>query len=642
LILDERAGKALYAAAFVVVLPAALVLWAALSRSQVALPVPATPALGYVLSVAGVALLTAGIASILRYGKGLPMNAFPPEEFVRQGAYALFAHPIYVGFGLLCFGAAAVERSPSGFWLVAPAAVAGSAALVLGYERLDLARRFGGLTHRPLFSLPPSNDARPRFSGRLAVWTLVFLPWLAVYESLAALPPAQGAFSLYLPLERGWPVVAWTEAIYAATYVFVALAPFAAKRSRDLRDFAASAWLATGVCALCWVVLPFVASPRPFAAEGPFGRLLVFERAHDVAANAFPSFHVAAAFLAARAFASRWPRAGAFFFGFAGAIAASCVTTGMHAVADVAAGAVLYFGVSRRQTVWEWLRRGAEKVANSWREWRLGPVRVINYAFYAGISGALAVAGVATLLGSSFLPAALAVAGVGVLFAALGAQWIEGSQKLLRPYGYFGAVAGVIGASVLFSLLFGTDVWLLVAAFCAMAPWIVAVGRLRCLVQGCCHGSLADDGIGIRYTHPMSRVSRLAGMAGVPMHPTQLYSILWNAAIGLLLVRFWLSGAPISLITGVYFVLAGLGRFVEEAYRGEPQTPITRGLRLYQWLAIASIAGGAIATTVTTRPAPSPSPSLEALAAGVLFGFVAAAAYGMDFPRSGARFARLT
>ena len=45
----------------------------------------------------------------------------------------------------------------------------------------------------------------------------------------------------------------------------------------------------------------------------------------------------------------------------------------------------------------------------------------------------------------------------------------------------------------------------------------------------------------------------------------------------------------------------GLGRFVEEAYRGEVQTPFLFGLRLYQWMAILSIVLGAICTTIKNR-----------------------------------------
>ena len=76
---------------------------------------------------------------------------------------------------------------------------------------------------------------------------------------------------------------------------------------------------------------------------------------------------------------------------------------------------------------------------------------------------------------------------------------------------------------------FGTSIWSLLAAYAVAGPWVQACGRLRCLVQGCCHGCESSEFVGIRYSHPRSRVVRLAHLVGVPIHPTPLYSILANA-----------------------------------------------------------------------------------------------------------------
>jgi prolipoprotein diacylglyceryltransferase len=75
-------------------------------------------------------------------------------------------------------------------------------------------------------------------------------------------------------------------------------------------------------------------------------------------------------------------------------------------------------------------------------------------------------------------------------------------------------------------------------------------------------------------------VCRLSPLGGVPAHPTPLYSILWNVVIALAVGRLWSLRAPLGFIAGVYLLLGGVGRFVEEAYRGEPQTPVHAGLRL--------------------------------------------------------------
>ena len=151
-------GQLLYAVTFCLLLPALLGVWASGAAKNISLPVPVSAAVGALLTATGAALSFWGMASIVRWGEGLPMNVYPPACYVRRGAYGFLRHPIYVGFALACFGVAALTRSSAGFWLVAPAAALGCTALVLGYERLDLRRRFGAALHRPWLSLPPDRD----------------------------------------------------------------------------------------------------------------------------------------------------------------------------------------------------------------------------------------------------------------------------------------------------------------------------------------------------------------------------------------------------------------------------------------------------------------------------------------------------
>src|SRR5205085_4940737 len=171
---------------------------------------------------------------------------------------------------------------------------------------------------------------------------------------------------------------------------------------------------------------------------------------------------------------------------------------------------------------------------------------------------------------------------------------------------------------------------------------VQAFGRCRCLVQGCCHGRITDDETGIRYRHERSRVTRLSAIAAHPLHATQLYSIVCNGVAFVLLIRLWIAGAPLQCIAGTAFVLTGLGRFVEEHFRGEPQTRIVAGMRIYQWLAIASVIAGAIMMAAGNTPAPPPV-ALDAYAwtIALIVGVFTYIAYGVDFPRLNTRFARL-
>ncbi len=191
--------------------------------------------------------------------------------------------------------------------------------------------------------------------------------------------------------------------------------------------------------------------------------------------------------------------------------------------------------------------------------------------------------------------------------------------------------------------LIHVNLWVVFAAICVAAPWIQGLGRLRCLVQGCCHGHATKSVPGIRYTHPRSRVCRLAHLTGVAVHATQLYSILCNAVVGLALLRLFQLHSSATLICGVYLLLSGAGRFVEEAYRGEPQTLTLYGLRLYQWIAILTAVAGA-AITCVHGPALPPSFTFRGSAIWVALGCSAMAWFvtGVDFPESSRRFARLT
>jgi prolipoprotein diacylglyceryltransferase len=240
---------------------------------------------------------------------------------------------------------------------------------------------------------------------------------------------------------------------------------------------------------------------------------------------------------------------------------------------------------------------------------------------------------------------ALLTAGVflcSIVGAALWAQWVEGSPALLRPMGFYGGVLGAALGGAL-ALILHVDLWVAFAAICVAAPWIQGIGRLRCLVQGCCHGHAAESVAGIRYTHPRTRVCRLSEFSGIPIHATQVYSILWNGLIAAALLRLVQLQLPSTLICGSYMILSGAARFVEEAYRGEPQTMNVFGLRFYQWIAVLTVVVGAVFTSIQGSPLPSASGvrlSSILLAAGC--GVVAWFVTGVDFPESTRRFARLT
>lgn len=636
--------RAVYGAAFVVGVPVLLVVWARRSAPMLPLPAIGHPAAGGVTMMVGLLLLVAGIGGLIRHGKGLPMNAFPPPRFVRQGVFRWLRNPIYIGFGLLVMGASLAVRAPSGLWLITPVTWLAMAALVYGYECHDLRRRFGADALAPtLLSLPRPVDGAPVPLERLATLIWVFVPWLLAYFAVQGLGRPPDAFSTSLPGEAGLPVWPWMEVPYASAYLLVPLTVVAARSRRALRTFAVSGLVGTAVVTLCWLVIPVVAVHRPFEPDSWIARLLAAEQFHSNSVAAFPAFHALWPLLTARAWsAGRGTAARALIRGWAAVVIVSAIGTSHHTVLEVLAGAFLYIPLREPGATWARIRRATERLANSWREWRFGHFRLINHGLYAGAAAftGLLIAGTAAGVGRE--PAAVWV-GVWVLVgAATYAQVLEGSSRLLRPFGWYGGlIGGILG--VLTSPLVGGAVMPLMAAFALAAPWIQILGRLRCLVQGCCHGGPAAETVGIRYGHRRSRVTHLANLANVPIYPTPLFSIAGNLVIGALLIRLRTLAAPDSLLLGVYFMLSGCARFVEESYRGEPQTPLVGGLRIYQWFAVGSLAAGIGCTMFPMAPGVSgfSAPSGALIVWAVLMFVVFAAAMGLDFPGSNRRFSRL-
>ena len=555
---------------------------------------------------------------------------------------------MYLGFGLVVAGASIAAGSATGLWLVTPVAALASAALYFGYERHDLRRRFGpNALARPLLSVPgpESGDEPPATWERIAVYIWVLAPWLLSWLALQALGPAPDAFGTDLSFEASWPVLEQTELLYLSAYVFVPATPLIIRSRRGLREFAWRGAIATTAITLLWLLIPVVSEPRPFEPSTLMGRVLAFEQRHSSGVAAFPAFHVVWPLIAAIAWQEiarlrrqpAWAIAG---WSWAALITVSTLTTGMHTVVDVAAALLLLVPIWKYRETGRLVRLATERLANSWKEWRLGPVRIINHGVFAGAGAGAGLLVSAAVTGPGYEGTLLSI-GIGILAgAALGAQVLEGSPRLLRPFAWYGGLLGGLAAALVSGPRRAGD---LVVALAIAAPWIQILGRMRCIVQGCCHGGEAPNEWGIRYRHRRTRPVVIGGLAGVPLYPTQLWSILANLVIGAILIRLRLLGAAAPLIVGGYLMLAGLARFVEEAYRGEPQTPVWAGLKVYQWLAIGSVLAGIVGTTLpaSRSEAGFTWPTAAAWGAALAAALIAWFAMGVDFPRLDRRFSRL-
>jgi prolipoprotein diacylglyceryltransferase len=174
------------------------------------------------------------------------------------------------------------------------------------------------------------------------------------------------------------------------------------------------------------------------------------------------------------------------------------------------------------------------------------------------------------------------------------------------------------------------------AAIAAAAPLTQAIGRGRCLVQGCCHGGRSIGRYTMKIVNPMSRVSYVAHLTGEPVVATQLFSAVANILAAAVLLRLWFSGARATLVCGLYLIIVGLARFAEEGLRAEPQTPSWGGLSIYQWLCAVMIVCGIAFTLVPSTPlVPAMEVNATSIGLALIVGLFATILMSIDMPDSG-------
>jgi len=644
--LTRIAGQCAYAGLFVVAWPGLLAYCAMrLDASEFRFwPQPFPMAFGVVLAAAGFVIIGISMWALWHKGNGLPMNAFPPPRFVATLTYALFSHPIYVGFTVVVAGVAVLWNSAAGLWFVVPLSAVASAALVLGYEGPDLRRRFGPRVGRPLFALPNAGADAPSLRARLHACLIALGPWVLTYAVFSQMPAPGGAFKeLRMPWEFRLPHPYWAIWVYSAGYAIAPAGVLLAPSYDLLRRCVRSAWAGTAIGFIVMLTMPAKAALLTLDTQGASMWLMQLDRRFDADWLALPSFHIFWSVLAALALFSRGRVFGCVGATFAAGVAISCVLSGSHALVDVVGGCILALLCWNLDAVWKYIVRAGNRLSNSWSAMRIGPVRIISHFIWSCAGAAFGTAVVLYFGGPAILAPSIAVIATGLLCAGAWGYWLEGGTRLSRPFGYYGYLLGSLTMLVVLFWMGVAGTGALVAAFAAGAPVAQALGRLRCIVQGCCHGRTTTAVEGFQVTHACSRVTALSGLHGVRIHPTQLYSIVGNIALVILIVRLWRLGATWPIISGTYLVLSSLARFVEEQFRGEPQTPSRFGLTMYQWLAVLMfLIGLGVLCASGATPTSARWISWQTVAVSTCMGLVTGFLMSVDFPDSKRRFSRLT
>ena len=151
---------------------------------------------------------------------------------------------------------------------------------------------------------------------------------------------------------------------------------------------------------------------------------------------------------------------------------------------------------------------------------------------------------------------------------ASGEAWIEGGKTITTGLvgGYFGVELAKKAAGI--TVKTGD-------AICVPLAAALAVGRLACLVGGCCYG--------VATTLPWA----MDFGDGVRRHPTQLYEFVFHATSAVVLSVLRRRGLFPRNLVKLYLVAYLVFRFLTEFIRPEPR--VLFGLTLYQGAAVVFV-----------------------------------------------------
>jgi phosphatidylglycerol:prolipoprotein diacylglycerol transferase len=112
------------------------------------------------------------------------------------------------------------------------------------------------------------------------------------------------------------------------------------------------------------------------------------------------------------------------------------------------------------------------------------------------------------------------------------------------------------------------------------------VGRLGCLLAGCCFGKPASLPWAITFTDPVARAN-VGTPLGIPLHPTQLYEAGAETLILVFLLAFERRGRPFPGRTfWTYMLLYGVSRFAVELFRGDRRGMVFDVLSTSQFVSV--------------------------------------------------------
>lgn len=138
----------------------------------------------------------------------------------------------------------------------------------------------------------------------------------------------------------------------------------------------------------------------------------------------------------------------------------------------------------------------------------------------------------------------------------------NGVASLREGFVFYGGFIGASLAAVLFCRRHRLPLAKMADLYAPSVALGHAFGRLGCFFNGCCYGRACDLPWAVRFPGPHE-------MAGVPVHPTELYEVAGNLVIFVALSAFYQQRKFDGQVWWLYVLSYGVLRFGVEFFRGD-------------------------------------------------------------------------
>lgn len=154
---------------------------------------------------------------------------------------------------------------------------------------------------------------------------------------------------------------------------------------------------------------------------------------------------------------------------------------------------------------------------------------------------------------------------------------------------FYGGLLGGIGGALVGCRLGKRKLAQLVPWIIPYIPWGHAIGRIGCVMAGCCYGVAYDGPLALHYPSAVSRLSPEQGY-----FPTQLLEAVLNLGLGMLLLYARKKGRQAFDLLFLYLGGYGIIRFCLEFLRGDSVRGVYGWFSTSQWISILLIAVAAV------------------------------------------------